>query len=325
MEECPVNFRPVWYRRYVDDTFLLFKKEEHVTEFLEFVNSKHQNIKFTVERENNCTLPFLDVNVCRKNNQFETSVFRKKTYTGLGMNFSSCAPTEYKRNLIGCLVYRAYNICSSYINLTEELAYLRKYFLSNGFPLCFIENNFKKSLNRIFIKSEPILSASRKIVYLRLPFYGTYSYVMKRKLSQLFKKYYPQINLRVVMVNNNTIGKLFKFKDPLPAMLCSHMIYKYSCGDCGATYVGKSQRHLHTRIAEHKGVSPRTGQQLSQPSFSNIRNHAWDSDHNILKDNFKVVARGTNNQDLLILESLAIHSLKPNLNDYTNTNTLFFL
>ena len=325
LDECPIEFKPTLYRRYVDDTFLLFRKEEHISKFLEYLNSKHRNIKFTVEKESDSRLSFLDVSVCRVNNIFETNVFRKKTYTGLGMNFSSSIPITYKRSLIGCLVSRAYTICSNYKHLTEELDYLRRYFLSNGFPLRFIESCFRNSLNKIFIDKEPISLASPKIMYLKLPFYGTYSYVMKRKLSQLFRKYYPEISLRVIMTNTNTIGKLFQFKDRLPDILCSRIVYKYSCGDCGATYVGKSQRHLHTRIAEHKGLSIRTGQPLAKPSFSNIRNHAWQCNHRIVKDNFKIITRSENNQDLHILESLAINQHKPNLNDYNNPGTLMFL
>ena len=34
------------YRRYVDDAFLLFSSELHVTKFLNYMNSKHRNIKF---------------------------------------------------------------------------------------------------------------------------------------------------------------------------------------------------------------------------------------------------------------------------------------
>ena len=102
------------------------------------------------------------------NNSFATSVFRKKTYTGLGMNYTSSIPISYKRNLIGCLVNRAYSICSNYLNFTKELEYLKKYFLANGFPLCFIESNFRKLLNAIFIKKDPILSVSKKIMYLKI-------------------------------------------------------------------------------------------------------------------------------------------------------------
>ena len=134
---------------------------------------------------------------------------------------------------------------------------------------------------------------------------------------QLFKKFYPQIRLRVILVNNNTIGNLFKFKDRLPTMLCSGIVYKYSCGGCDATYVGKSQRHLKTRISEHRGVSVRTGKPITRPAFSNIRDHAWDTDHRIIEDNFKIITKSTYNSDLSILEALAIHEHRPSLNEYS--------
>ena len=38
-------------------------------------------------------------------------------------------------------------------------------------------------------------------------------------------------------------------------------------------YVGKTTSHLATRIIEHRGVSYRTGAQLSNSVFSSIRNY----------------------------------------------------
>ena len=46
--------------------------------------SQHPNIKFTCENEAENQLNFLDVTVHRKDNKFETSVYRKPTFTGLG-------------------------------------------------------------------------------------------------------------------------------------------------------------------------------------------------------------------------------------------------
>ena len=120
------------------------------------------------------------------------------------------------------------------------------------------------------------------------------------------------------MVNTNTISKIFQFKDCLPTLLCSGIVYKYSCGDCDATYVGKSQRHLKTRISEHKGVSVRTEQPLTKPAFSSIRDHAWKADHKITEDNFKILTSSSYNSDLHILEALAIHVLRPSLNEYNS-------
>ena len=100
LEHCPLDFKPLFYRRYVDDTFLVFKSEEHVQKFLSYLNSRHPNIEFTAESESNNQLPFLDILVTRSNNCFTTSVFRKPTYTGLTTKFSSFIPIQYKRNLI---------------------------------------------------------------------------------------------------------------------------------------------------------------------------------------------------------------------------------
>jgi hypothetical protein len=48
-----------------------------VLPFLSYLNSKHSNIQFTHELENNSSLPFLDVNVMRSNGSFTTSVHHK--------------------------------------------------------------------------------------------------------------------------------------------------------------------------------------------------------------------------------------------------------
>ena len=37
LQECPIDFKPVLYRRYVDDTFLLFKSDSHIDLFLNYI------------------------------------------------------------------------------------------------------------------------------------------------------------------------------------------------------------------------------------------------------------------------------------------------
>ena len=51
LHECPQEFKPLLYRRYVDDTFLVFQTQDHLDTFFRYINSKHQNMKFTMERE----------------------------------------------------------------------------------------------------------------------------------------------------------------------------------------------------------------------------------------------------------------------------------
>ena len=66
LSQCPSEFKQIKYNRYVDDCFLIFKSKEHATKFLDYLNSKHKNISFTSEYENNNQLPFLDILIEKK-------------------------------------------------------------------------------------------------------------------------------------------------------------------------------------------------------------------------------------------------------------------
>ena len=39
LDDCPLQFKPIVYRRYVDDTLCLFKNEEHADMFLNHINN----------------------------------------------------------------------------------------------------------------------------------------------------------------------------------------------------------------------------------------------------------------------------------------------
>ena len=62
LNNCPVQFKPTFFRRYVDDIFLLFDNRDHVKKFLKYMNSRHRIINFTYEEKQNNTLAFLDSN-----------------------------------------------------------------------------------------------------------------------------------------------------------------------------------------------------------------------------------------------------------------------
>ena len=67
LNECPAEMKPKFYRRYVDDIFVLFDSIEKLEKFKEYLNSKHENINFTSEIEKDGKLPFLDMLIDRNN------------------------------------------------------------------------------------------------------------------------------------------------------------------------------------------------------------------------------------------------------------------
>ena len=91
--KCPIEFKLSFYRRYVDDIFVLFESPESAHSFCEYMSSKHQNINFTIEQESIGSLSFLDVEICRKNVKFVTSVYRKPTVSGVFTSYESLIPT----------------------------------------------------------------------------------------------------------------------------------------------------------------------------------------------------------------------------------------
>ena len=100
LNDCLEDFKTVYYRRYVDDIFALFRSTDHLENFTNYLNSKHKNIKFTHENESSNSLSFLDILISRSKNGFNISVYHKPTFSGVYSNFSSFIYDQYKIGLI---------------------------------------------------------------------------------------------------------------------------------------------------------------------------------------------------------------------------------
>ena len=125
----------LFYCRYVDDTFCLFHLEHDATIFFHYINPRHPNIRFTMEKEAHHKLPFSDVLVDNNDpNSFLTGVYHKKTFTGLLTNYFSFTLYSYKVGLIRTLVDRAYKINNTSLGLHEDITKLMEILKKNIFP-----------------------------------------------------------------------------------------------------------------------------------------------------------------------------------------------
>ena len=87
LERCPQEIKPLFYRRYVDDVFVLFESRDKLIKFREYFNGCHLNISFSHEVERYGKLSFLDVNVFCEEEQFVTNVYHKPTFSGVYTHF----------------------------------------------------------------------------------------------------------------------------------------------------------------------------------------------------------------------------------------------
>ena len=323
LRDCPLVFKPLYYRRYVDDTFLIFKRPSHVELFLDYLNSKHRNIKFTSEVEIEGKISFLDILVTKGREGFSTSVYRKNTYTGLGLNYLSFSAYLFKINSIRTLINRAYNVCSSYIEFDLEMGFLKEYFLQNSYPGYLFHKILKSFLDNKFSSEIQKLTVNKDCKYVRLPYVGKASIEIKRKLNNILRSTYPQIKFQFVFTNSFTVGSFFKSTSTLPSDLRSCVVYLFTCPQCGLRYVGSTSRWLKQRTQDHRGVSFRTGLPLTSPPFSAIREHSLAEDHPYTNLDFRVLTQASSRSDLLISESLFINRMRPELNNSLSAFQLF--
>ena len=143
LERCPLEYRPLYYRRYVDDIFVLFNSAEHLKRFYSYLNSRHLNISLTIENEKDNRMSFLDVNIIREKDKFTTSVYRKPTFSGIYTHFDSFLPSSNKIGLLHTLSCRCFRTCSEWTKFHLELVELIDVFKNNGCPENFINNCFK--------------------------------------------------------------------------------------------------------------------------------------------------------------------------------------
>ena len=68
LNDCSSQFKPVVYRHYIDDIFVLFNSKEYLKHFANYMNSKDKNINFTFGTEDSNNFSFLDVKITRYKN-----------------------------------------------------------------------------------------------------------------------------------------------------------------------------------------------------------------------------------------------------------------
>ena len=252
--------KPSTYFRYVDDTFAIFYNEEELENFFNQLNRLHFSLKFTFEKEKNNCLPFLDVNVERTATGFETSVYRKPTFTGQYLRWESFSPNKQKTNLISTLVHRALMICTK-SKLNQKIKHIKNILLDYGFPESIIDSSISKKIAQFSMPKR--FGPEKCQVYLRVPWIRKASISLDKNVKMAVESCYGSITTRMVFTFKRMLP--VARKDVLPTMLKSSVIYEYSC-HCDSRYVRRTSQRLQDRIKQH--VPKWLQQQAKRPTRS---------------------------------------------------------
>ena len=308
---------PIFYKRYVDDVFCIFRKNTDFQRFLVRLNSLHPSLKFTFEESNTPTLPFLDVNVTLGDGKCGTWVHRKCTDTNTLLHFEAVAPVKWKSGLVMCMLTRAQRISSSIKHFNSEVEKLKLIFCKNAYPVQF----FNKIYEKFIKKTQNSLNQStveEEFKYnLKIPFVGKSSKYFGKKLSALMEK---QLSVKINVIYTTTkLGSFFPLKSRTPLPALSRIVYKFSClDDPNTSYIGMTVRSLEERVKEH--LRAQGGKDSSSAVYDHIQTCQNCKNTKLSYKHFEILKKCRTDSDTKIQEALFIKKVNPKLNRQMHAN-----
>ena len=124
------------------------------------------------------------------------------------------------------------------------------------------------------------------------------------KIQSIYKKNY-HIDIKVVF-NTTEVKHYFSLKCLTPQALKAKVVYKFDCVvDSHTSYIGKTKRHLATRVKEHAKKDSAIKTHLGQCDGCN---------ENYGLNLFRIIDSGVSDFDCKVKEAIHIKAYQPNLN-----------
>lgn len=295
LAESPTPPR-IWLR-YVDDTFVI-QDSGDISSFTHYINQCDTHIKFTHETEVDGKLAFLDTCVHRGDHgQLTTTVYRKPTHTDQYLDFTSDHPLSTKVGVARTLLTRADKLCSSDSDKAKEKTHVRNALRRCNYP-DWVIRKAETSRSRPGRQEE---TGEQPTAFTTLPYVRGTSEAVGRILNKadIRVAYKPVQKTRDLVVHP---------KDPMRLKDRAGVVYRVSCGECEASYIGQTGRKLGDRLAEHQNSISR------RPETSAVGLHSADTGHEIQWDNAEILGRDSWENRRLIREAIHIKRSDPALN-----------
>jgi len=183
------------YFRYVDDILIIYNENKtDVDHVLSSFNEITPSLNFTLEREQENKLNFLDLSIMKSTDKISFNIYRKQTTSDIIIPNDSCHPTEQKLVAISYFTNR--------IN-TYDLDDARKQIETNTVKQIIRNNKFNTSiLNRFNVGKTKREKDNRQKRWAKFTYCGKET----RQITKLFKN----TNVKVAYMTKNNLGKLLK-------------------------------------------------------------------------------------------------------------------
>ncbi|XP_049853633.1 uncharacterized protein LOC126334934 [Schistocerca gregaria] len=333
------GYKIVYWYRYVDDIICMVDEPtEKIDKLHTDINNIHKNIQFTIEKETQKQIHFLDITIKRENNKHTFDIFRKPTATDIIIHASSNHPQNHKLAALRHMLHRLNNIPLSKENYEKELQTIQLIATNNGYSTHIVQKlnekiktQLKKNENKQRLQNPTNTTAHTETqnnnthdMNNRKKWYTlTYKHKTTHKIANILKKQGLQIAYRT----RNTLQSHLQTTEK-PDKYQGAGIYQLECQECKAVYLGMTSRNFKTRYKEH------IRSWKYENSHSTFAEHLIKHGHepSNMECDMTVIRVNNHNKNLLTLQEnfhiqRAIAMEKKVLNDqiHINNNSLIML
>lgn len=318
--ECLNNldFRPVLYKRYVDDIIAIVPR--HKVPTIEGIfNSYDPRLQFTVEMEKERRIPFLELEIIIENNVILTNWYRKATASDRVLNFKSNHPINQK-------IAQVYNLVDRSITLSNErfqehnLKIVEELLIGSDYPKSFIKKYMQKRIHNKHTQTSQNINDNNnnnsneqtcdvKKKYLCVPYIGKFY----KKIANRLKPYNIQT---IPIISNNLKHLIRKGKDLTPKLEQQGVVYKICCNKCNISYIGETKRALGVRMSNH--TSKLHSYKEDQDQYVITQHIINNPDHSFDFNKVKILDKETNENRRKNSEIIHINITPDTINKKTN-------
>ena len=303
------EFKPHFWKRMRDDILIVWKQgDSEFDRFYWYLMGIEPRIKFTVEREKDGILPFMDIHIRREKDKLVTKVYRKDTHTNRYLNWRSNHSKSFLLGIVKGQTHRAHYFCDLKEDLLEELSFLRDVFVMNGYPLRLvnevINNSWAKETKKSILRDNPTHANEEKK---RSEYYDILHAPYIQGFTENLQKKLRNFNIGIVNKKGDSIKQaICHMKQKIPRTQQKNRVYKFDCKDCKSWYIGETGQKIEKRTYQHQN-DIKNGKETNA-IFMHLQQH---NSHSIKWQEVSYLEREEDWKKRKIKEALYINAMNP--------------
>ena len=193
-------------------------------------------LEFTIEKEENQKINFLDITITRESGGFSIDIQRKPTYTDIIIPKDLCHPNEQKMAAIRYFYDRLHKYEPSSENREKESKTLQQILVHNGYDDSTLRNLSNK-------KTANLENKSNRKQWVKFTYIGKET----RAITKAFRNTSVNISLSTNTLSNLITIRCHSNKNKYD----NSSVYQLTCPTCHKKYTGQTGRSFNTRFQEH--------------------------------------------------------------------------